>query len=291
MRHNRDRLSRGALALLAFISVGLLLFLVGFLLWQSLPALREVGLKGLLDGEWRPVIYGDAPSYGLRNMLLTTLYVSALALALALVIGVGCSLFLVCSVSDRLRSVLLPALELLAGIPSVVYGFVGLYVVVRTLEKLGRPAGESILAGALVLSVMILPYIISTCTSSMLQLRRRYESASAALGTSRWYMASQLILPASGRAVLASAALAAGRAMGETMAVMMVIGNAPIPPRLLGKGETVAALIALEMGTAEVGSLHCSALYAAGLGLLGLLLGVNLIVALLRRKLRREGIL
>ena len=291
MHHNRDRLSRIVLALLAFISVGLLLFLVVFLLWQSLPALREIGLGGLLDGEWRPVIYGETPAYGLRNMLLTSLYVSALALALALVIGVGCSLFLACSVSDKLRSVLLPALELLAGIPSVIYGFVGLYVVVRTLEKMGRAAGESVLAGALVLSVMILPYIISTCTSTMLQLRHRYEGVSAALGTSRWYMASQLILPASGRGILAAAALAAGRAMGETMAVMMVIGNAPVLPRLLGKGETVASLIALEMGTAEVGSLHFSALFAAGLALLILLLGVNLIVALLRRRLRKEAIL
>ena len=291
MRHKRDRLSRGVLALLALLSICLLLFLVGFLFWQSLPALREIGLGGLLGGDWRPLGYGGAPSYGLGNMLLSTLYVSALALVTALVIGVGCSLFLACGVSDRLRDALLPPLELLAGIPSVIYGFVGLYVVVKGLEKLGRATGESVLAGSLILAVMILPYIISTCTSTMLQLRRRYEGASAALGTSRWYMASQLVLPASLRGILAAAALAAGRAMGETMAVMMVIGNASVMPTLLGKGETVAALIALEMGTAEAGSLHFSALFAAGLGLLLLLLAVHLVVALLRRKLRKEGIL
>ncbi len=292
MPKTKDRLWHLMAAMLAVLSVGLLLFLVAFLLHQSLPAIRAVGLRELLLGtEWRPVIYQDAPQYGLFHMLLSTVYVSVLAVLFALVLGVGCALFLACAVGDRLRALLVPYIDLLAGIPSVVYGFVGLYVVVRTMERLGRAAGESILAGSIVLSVMILPYMISACLHTMVQLRHRFEGVSAALGVSRWYMAAELILPASGKGILVSTALAAGRAMGETMAVMMVMGNAVTRPTLLGKGETISSLIALEMGTAEVGSLHFSALYTAGLVLLVLLLAINIGFSLLRRKLNREGVL
>ncbi len=292
MHQAKDHVCRLTVMLLTLLSVGLLLFLVGFMLRQSFPAIRAVGLYELLFGtEWRPVIYQDVPQYGLFYLVLSTLYVSALAVLFALVIGVGCALFLTCAVGHRLRALLVPCIDLLAGIPSVVYGFVGLYVVVRTMERLGRAAGESILAGSIVLSVMILPYMISSCLHTMVQLRLRFEKASAALGVSHWHMAAELILPASGKGILISTALAAGRAMGETMAVMMVMGNAVIRPTLLGKGETISALIALEMGTAEVGSLHFSALYAAGLLLLVLLLAIHLGFSLLRRRLNREGVL
>ncbi len=288
----KDALWRWLLTAGALLSVGLLLFLVVFMVNQSLPALRAIGLEKLLLGtEWRPVIYDEAPQYGLFPMLLSTVYVSALAVLFSLVLGVGCALFLACAVGDRLRAFLIPSIDLLAGIPSVVYGFVGLYVVVRTMERMGRAAGESILAGSIVLAVMILPYMISTCLHTMVQLRHGWQDASDALGVSRWYMAAELVLPASKKGILVGTALAAGRAMGETMAVMMVMGNAVLRPTLLGKGETISALIALEMGTAEVGSLHFSALYAAGLCLLVLLLMINLAFSLLRRKLDREGVL
>ncbi len=292
MQKKKDRLWYLIVAALALLSAGLLLFLVVFMFQQSLPAIRNVGLSKLLFGtEWRPVIYQNAPEYGLFHMLLSTIYVSALAVMFALVLGVGCSLFLACAVGDRLRAAFMPYINLLAGIPSVVYGFVGLYVVVRTMERMGRASGESILAGSIVLSVMILPYMISSCLNTMVQLRHRVEKASAALGVSRWYMAGEMILPASWKGILISTALATGRAMGETMAVMMVMGNAAVRPTLLGKGETVSALIALEMGTAEVGSLHFSALYTAGLVLLILLLVINLGFSMLRRRLSREDAL
>ncbi len=291
MQKRKDRLGRLIVAALALLSVGLLLFLVAFMLRQSLPAIRTVGLRELLLGtDWRPLIHQGTPQYGLRNMLLATVYTAALAVCFALVIGVGCALYLACAMGDRMRAFVMPYINLLAGIPSVVYGFVGLYVVVRTMERLGRASGESVLAGSMVLAVMILPYMISSCMHTMVQIRHRVEGVSAALGVSRWYMAAELILPAAGKGILVSTALAAGRAMGETMAVMMVMGNAATRPTLLGKGETISALIALEMGTAEVGSLHFSALYAAGLALLLLLLVINLGFSLLRRKLIREDV-
>ena len=289
LRKIEDLLTRAVLGLFTLATVLLLGFLIYFIFRESLPAIRDVGLKNLLLGEqWRPLIYSGEPSFGMRNMIVSTLYVSALAVVFALVIGVGCAMFLACVATDRLRTLVMPYIDLLASIPSVIYGFIGLYIVVKFFEKLGRATGESILAGGIVLSVMILPYMVSACCDTMVSLRRRYAAASEGLGVSRWYMVSQLVLPASRRGILISMALATGRAMGETMAVMMVMGNSIAFPSLLGKGETISALIAMEMGVAEVGSTHYSALYTAGLTLMVLLFAINIIFELLKKKLAKE---
>ena len=290
MRKIQDGLFRAVMGLFAFLTVLLLAFLIWFVFRESLPAIREVGLGELLTGnQWRPLIYSEESSFGMRNMILSTLYVSALAVLFALIIGVGCALFLACRSSERQRNFIMPYIDLLASIPSVVYGFIGLYIVVKFFEKLGRPTGESILAGGIVLSVMILPYMISSCCDTMVRLYNCYETASRGLGVSRWYMASQLVLPASTRGILISMALATGRAMGETMAVMMVMGNSMAFPKLLGKGETISALIAMEMGIAEVGSTHYSALYTAGLVLMVMLFAINIVFELLKKKLAKGG--
>lgn len=292
MRKAEDRIFRSLLGLFTLATVLLLAFLIFFIFRESLPAIREVGLKNLLLGDsWRPIIYSDAPSFGFRNMILSTLYVSALAVFFALIVGVGCALFLACAATERQRTLLMPYIDLLASIPSVVYGFVGLYIVVKAFEKLGMATGESVLAGGIVLSVMILPYMISSCCDTMVRIRNRYEAASRSLGVSRWYMAGQMVLPASVRGILISMALATGRAMGETMAVMMVMGNSIGFPRLLGKGETISALIAMEMGIAVVGSTHYSALYTAGFVLMVLLFAINLGFETLKRKLKGGGAL
>ncbi len=290
MRKIEDRVLHTVMGLFALLTVLLLAFLIYFIFRESLPAIRDVGLKELLLGDqWRPLIYKDAPGYGMRNMIFSTLYVSALAVLFALVIGVGCALFLACRATERQRTMVMPYIDLLASIPSVIYGFIGLYIVVKFFEKLGRATGESILAGGIVLSVMILPYMISSCCDTMVGLYNRYNAASRGLGVSRWYMASQLVLPASTRGVLISMALATGRAMGETMAVMMVMGNSIAFPKLLGKGETISALIAMEMGIAEVGSTHYSALYTAGFVLMVLLFAINIFFEWLKKKLVKEG--
>ena len=290
MRKIQDRLFHGIMGVFAFLTVLLLAFLIWFIFRESLPAIREVGLTELLTGcQWRPLIYTGQPSFGMRNMILSTFYVSVLAVLFALIIGVGCALFLACRATERQRTAIMPYIDLLASIPSVVYGFIGLYIVVKFFEKMGRATGESILSGGIVLSVMILPYMISSCCDTMVRLYNHYEAASRGLGVSRWYMASQLVLPASTRGILISMALATGRAMGETMAVMMVMGNSLAFPKLLGKGETISALIAMEMGIAERGSTHYSALYTAGLVLMVMLFVINIVFELLKKKLAKEG--
>ena len=290
MRKAEDWIFRSVLGVLTLVTVLLLAFLIFFIFRESLPAIREVGLKALLLGDsWRPIIYSDVPSFGFRNMILSTLYVSALAVFFALIVGVGCALFLACAATERQRTLVMPYIDLLASIPSVVYGFVGLYIVVKFFETCGMATGESVLAGGIVLSVMILPYMISSCCDTMVRIRNRYQAASHSLGVSRWYMAGQMVLPASLRGILISMALATGRAMGETMAVMMVMGNAIGVPSLLGKGETISALIAMEMGIAVVGSTHYSALYTAGFVLMILLFAINLGFEALKRKLKKGG--
>lgn len=288
----RQKLFPALLRILTALTVLTLAFVIYFIVRESLPLFEEVSLKDFLLGtKWRPIAYSGEPSYGILPMLLATLYVSAIAVALAGFFGVGAALFLSCAVSSRVRGLLRSVIDLLAGIPSVVYGFVGLTVLVRFFQKLGSSSGTCILAAGILLAVMILPYLVSACSETMLALRRRYLPVSDALGVPGWYARTKLLLPLARKGILTSLILAVGRAMGETMAVMMVAGNAAILPRLLGKGETIASLIALEMGTAEVDSTHFHALYAAGLALMALLLVINGVIAAVReRTLGREGV-
>jgi phosphate transport system permease protein len=179
---------------------------------------------------------------------------------------------------------------MLAGVPSVIFGFIGLAVLVKAFEKYGNmSSGECVLAGAILLTLMILPFIVTNCTESMVRGRSLYEEASLNLGVDRWYTIHKIILPYAARAICASLILAFSRAMGETMAVMMVMGNSHVMPHLLGKGETIPALIALEMGSAEYGSAHYHALYAAGTVLLVILVICNLLFYMLQRYLRKDG--
>ena len=158
------------------------------------------------------------------------------------------------------------------------------------VNRIGRifelASGESILAAALVLAVMLLPFVVSTCVESIGEVRRLYEGTSLALGADMMYFIRRIVLPYMRNAVIGAWILSFARAAGETMAVMMVMGNAVIMPELLGKGESVPSLIALEMGSAEYGSLHYSALYAAGAVLLFLLLLSGLLLRVVRHKKR-----
>lgn len=276
------------LHVLTVLAVLALAFVLYFIVREALPVFQEVGLgEFLLGTRWMPVGYAGEPSFGIFHFILGTLYVSFVAMVLAVAVGLGAAVFLSCAASERTRRLLYPFVDLLAGIPSVVYGFIGLTVLVKVFLKAGVSTGSCVLAAGILLAVMLLPYLVSSCGDTLLKARRLYLPASEALGVSRWYAVAAVILPASWRNLLLSMVLAVGRAMGETMAVMMVMGNANLFPTLLGKGESIAALIALEMGTAEAGGTHYHALYAAGLVLLLLVLLIQGAIALLRKKLLR----
>lgn len=292
MRTIGNFLFSSLIRLLTLLTVLSLAFVLIFIVQEALPAFSETSLTAFLFGQrWMPMDYGNGVSFGIGNFIAGTLAVSALAILIALLIGVGAAVFLSCAVSENARSLLYPLIDLLAGIPSVIYGFIGLCVLVKLFQRLGiAGSGHSVLTAAILLAVMLLPFLVSSCSETMLKIRRRYLPAASALGISYWHTVAHVVLPLSARNILLSVILATGRAMGETMAVMMVMGNANLFPTLLGKGETIASLIALEMGTAAADSTHYHALYAAGLVLLVILLAINTGIALLRRRLlRQEG--
>ena len=268
-----------------------LIFLVflGYMGEESWPLFQHSGIvEFMTTAVWRPL--DGVPLLGIRNMVLSSLYVSVLAILIALPIGLGCAVYSAFCLREAGRVYWLAATEMIAGIPSVIFGFIGLVVLVKALENgLQLSSGECVLAGAIVLGVMILPFIISNCTESLLRGQDLYAEVAANLGVSKWYSIQHIILPQTLRAWWVSIILAFSRAVGETMAVMMVMGNTKTLPTLLGKGETIPALIALEMGSAEYGSLHYHGLYAAGVVLLLILVGCNLLFYSLRRYTDKGG--
>lgn len=275
--------------ILTAISVLVLGFVIFFIVKEALPTFAEVSLTDFLLGtRWMPIAYTGTTSFGIFNFIAATIYVSLTAMVLASGVGLGASMFLAFVATDRMRGLLYPFVDLLAGIPSVIYGFIGLQVLVKLFLKAGVRTGSCVLAAGILLAVMLLPYLVASCSETILKEREKYEAAAGALGVDKWYAAATVVLPASWKNILLSMILAIGRAMGETMAVMMVMGNANLFPRLLGKSESIASVIALEMGTAVYGSTHYYALYAAGLVLMVLLFFINVTINLIRNRIMRE---
>ena len=288
-RKTGDRITSGIIVLLTVLGFAALAFVIYFIVREALPLFSEVSLKDFLLGQrWMPIDYGNGEAFGIFNFICATLFVSFLAMVIASFIGLGASVFLSCVASKRTRELIYPFIDLLAGIPSVIYGFIGIVVLLKLFLKAGVHTGSCVLAAAIVLAIMLLPFIVSSCSETMLKEKNKYLASAEAMGVNRWYAISTIILPASFKNILFSMILAIGRAMGETMAVMMVMGNANLFPRLLGKSESIASVIALEMGTAVVGSNHYHALYAAGLILLVLVFLINIVIMALRNRLLRK---
>jgi len=284
----KDRLAQCFFATISFVLPGIFVVILAHVILPTIPA--ATGLGALLfdsSGVFRTL--GQTPAFSIFPIVLATMYVAALAVAIAAPIGCMTAIFLNYYAGRHLTRLVLAFVDLLAGVPSVIYGFIGLVVVVRNLERIfNMSAGESVLAAALVLSVMLLPYIISTYSESIEKAKNKYDAASLALGVSAEYSVLKVIIPVTKRGAAAAVISAFGRASSETIAVMMVIGNAPIFPSLLGRGQTISGLTALEIGSAEIGSIHASAIYAANLMLLLVLGFVLLSTHFLRRKLLSE---
>ncbi|WP_077369237.1 phosphate ABC transporter permease subunit PstC [Anaerosalibacter sp. Marseille-P3206] len=285
MKNLKENIFRIIMKTLTAISLLLLAFIVIFIFKESLVFFKEVSIFKFVSGRtWNPL--GSPDELSILPIILGTIYVSLIGILIALPIGVGSAVVLSSYTNEKLKRIARSIIDILAGIPSVVYGFVGLLVLVKFFEvKFSFASGESVLAGGVLLSIMMLPFIISTCDESMEKVYRDYIQYSNALGVSKSYMIRKIILPQSRKSILASIVLALGRGMGETMAVMMVIGNAPIMPKLLKKCQTIPSLIALEMGMAEVGSLHYYALFASGFVLIIILLIINTILYFIKKNI------
>ena len=284
MRNPKSRKLENALFLFVvyaflFLSIGILSFFFLFLAKESLPLFESVSPPSFLfSSKWNPMAFTGTASFGIFHFLMGSISVSFLALLFSTILSLGCSIFFAFYFWDKGRRILYPFLDLLSGIPSVVYGFIGLSVGKPLFLKMGVSTGSCVLLASILLSILIFPFMVDSITDSMVKLKAKYYLEARALGLSPAYIILRLILPSSLRSIFLAFLLGSGRALGETMAVMMVVGNANLFPKLLSKGETIASLIALEMGSAEYHSLHYHALYASGLVLLLLVALIHLLV-------------
>jgi phosphate transport system permease protein len=226
----------------------------------------KIRLSNFFGGkEWMPAAT-PAPQLGVLPLILGTLWVSIFAVLIALPLGLGVAVYLSELAGERIRHFLKPAIELLAGIPSVVYGFFGLVVLVPLIQKtFGLPVGETAFAGSLILAIMALPTIITVAEDAMRNTPRTMREASLALGATQWQTIYKVVLPYSLSGISAAVVLGIGRAIGETMAVLMVTGNAAVMPHTLFEPvRTIPATIAAELGEVPAGSAHYQALFMLG---------------------------
>ncbi len=243
----------------------------------------------ILGKEWYPTAE-PAVQLGVLPLILGTLLVSIFAIIFALPIGIAAAIYMAEIADPRLQKILKPVIELLAGIPSVVYGFFGLIVIVPLIHDLfDLPVGETALAGSVVLAIMALPTIITVSEDAIRNTPRSMKEASLALGANRWQTIARVTLPYSMSGITAAAILGIGRAIGETMAVLMVTGNAAVmPTSLLQPVRTIPATIAAELGEAPQGGVHFKALFALGCILFFITLLINLWIEYIssKRKLK-----
>jgi len=290
MRRRTERPIEGVLFLSATVSIIILGLIFLFLLKEALPLFRQVSpLEFIFGREWVPASFKD-PRYGALPLLAGSFLVVATATLFAVPLGIVCAIYLAEVADERLRDVLKPLIEVIAGVPSVVFGFIALVFLSNILHSVFHATYRlNALNGALVLTVMILPTIISIAEDAIVAVPREYKEASLALGATRWETIRHVTLPAARSGITVAVMLGLGRAVGETMAVLMATGNSPVVTlNLLRSVETMTAAIAIEMGEVVFGSPHYHALFAVGLTLFTITFAINLVAdtALNRGKTR-----
>lgn len=264
-------------AIIAIIGVILISY---FIINEGYPVIAKVGIQKFITGQrWAPT----QEIYGIFPMIIGSLMVTVGALILGVPVGIGCAVFLAELAKPKIAGVIKPGIELLAGIPSVIYGLYGLTVIVPFIRKVFNNQGFSVLAGSIVLAIMILPTIINVSESAIRSVPRDYKEASLSLGSSHWQSIKNVIVPAARSGIIAGVILGMGRAIGETMAVIMIVGNSPlIPESILSPVRTLTGNIGIEMGYAS--GEHQKALFATGIVLFAFIMLLNVAANLIPRK-------
>jgi phosphate transport system permease protein len=276
----REKLLERGFLLVALSSISILALIAFFIFVEGVPLIWKVGLESFLLGDrWYP----SKGSFGIFPMIIGSFWVTAGALMVGVPLGVACAVFLCEITHPNVAMVLRPMIQLLAAIPSVIYGFWGLIVLVPLIrENLGGP-GLSILAGSLVLGIMILPTIISISEDSLRALPRTYKEGALSLGATHWQSIWRVLVPAARSGIVASIILGMGRAIGETMAMIMILGNAAqLPHSILQSARTLTTNIGIEMGYATGD--HRQALFATGVVLFFIIMGLNSLALVFSRK-------
>ena len=280
MKKFKEKLAGRIFLALALSSISVLALITIFIIVQGVPIIAEVGVIDFVFGmKWAPT-QGE---FGIFPMLIGSLTVTLGAVIIGVPVGICCSIFLSEFAPAAMRNLFRPAIQLLAGIPSVVYGFWGLVFVVPVIRNyLGGP-GLSILAGSIILGIMILPTVISITEVSILEVPRQYKEGALALGMTHWQTIWSVMLPTAKSGIVAAVILGIGRAIGETMAVIMVLGNAvALPQSILDPVRTLTTNIGIEMGYAA--DEHRQALFATGIVLFVIIMILNISAQYIARK-------
>ena len=273
--------------ILGLVTVAAVLLITVYLIVSGIPAIREIGLSDFLFGrKWAST--AATPSYGILPFILTSIYGTAGAICLGVPVGLMASVYLAKMAKPRVRAVVVEAVSLLAGIPSVVYGLVGMMVLVPGIRKVFNvPDGASLLAAMIVLAIMILPSIIKVSMTSLEAVPREYEDASLALGATPTETYFRVSVPAAKSGIAAAVVLGVGRAIGEAMAVMMVSGNAPNMPELFQSVRFLTTAVASEMSYSA--GLQRQALFSIALVLFLFIMLINATLNFLLKRDKSNG--
>ena len=272
--------------LCGIVAVGFVLVISVYLILSGLPAIREIGLFKFLFGQvWDPTNTTTGAQYGILPFILTSVYGTAGAIVIGVPVGLLTAVFLAKVAPPKLAAVIRTAVQLLAGIPSVVYGLVGMIVLVPAIQKaFGLASGACLLAAIVVLAIMILPSIINVSETALRAVPAEYEEAALALGATHTETVFRVSLHAARSGVATSVVLGVGRAIGEAMAIIMVAGNVANMPGLFTSVRFLTTAIASEMSYAAVGSLQRQALYSIALVLFLFIMLINVLLSLIIKK-------
>jgi phosphate transport system permease protein len=280
-----DKITRTIFLVCALIAVISLLLIIGFVFFKGLKPFVSGGKlfsQFIFGTEWYP--NSDVPKYGILPMIVSSIYGTLGALIIGVPVGLLTAIFIAEVAPKKISNIIIPAVELLAGIPSVLYGLFGLAIIVPWLQRtFNLPQGQSLLAVIMVLAVMMLPTIISVSVTAIKAVPKAYKEGSLALGASHIETTFKVVVPAAKSGILAAIVLGSGRAIGETMAIILVGGNAvQIPSSIFDKVRPLTSNIALEMGYATQS--HQELLFSTGVVLFVFILLLNLVISKLSSK-------
>jgi phosphate ABC transporter permease protein PstC len=289
-RRIREQIIEYSFFFTAITSILVMVLIFFFLIRESLAAFSEVGISSLLFGmKWHSAgnIFGMAP------IIVGSIMVTLLALVINILVGVPLAIYLSELAGPRGRSILKPAIELLAGVPSIVYGFLGVLILVVYLEKsFDMLTGRSILAGAILLGIMFIPALTTICEDALRAVPKEFKEGSLALGATHWQTVRRVTLPAASSGIIAAVVLNVGNIIGETMAALLVVGNVARLPSpifdLFDQSAIFTSVIAGEMGEVPHGSLHYHALFAVGFVLLAIVTVLNISADLVREAIQKK---
>ncbi|MBQ7980235.1 MAG: phosphate ABC transporter permease subunit PstC [Oscillospiraceae bacterium] len=280
MHKYKEKIMHVVFLISACISIAAVVTICVFLFANGVPAIAEIGVFDFILGQkWKPL----ENQFGIFPMIVGSVYVTAGAILIGVPIGIFCAVFMAKFCPEKLYKILKPAIELMAGIPSIVYGFFGLMVIVPAMQNIFGGSGKGMLTASVLLGIMILPTIIGVAESAIRAVPESYYEGSLALGATSERSVFFAVLPAAKNGIMAGVILGIGRAIGETMAVVMVCGNQSVLPKNLTSGiRTLTANIVLEMGYAA--DLHRDALIATAVVLFVFILIINTLFSVIKNR-------